>query len=647
MTSQNTPLVVAPASTLADGPFWGVGAWSQIAPSAIISAGEGGSGEESLPASVAPSDGSETDAGPNQAASDDKAAPPEFATIHFDQAGAPTSGVLGATPFQEPAPDTGEAWSLPEFLSGFFATSSWREAGSTTDFGPNWSSADKAPSSDTPFASLSFQDSSTPISVDLGDGTVARVPKVLLLGDSNTLGFEFSGNRAEFDGYRAELWQRLADAGAWVDYVGERQNGPNRLQDADHQGIGGLTARALQSDAGRIATAFQPDVVVLMIGTNDALQFGAAAQQQTPSDILAVLRAIHDAAPSAQIMLVKPPPIDASIYTERFPHITFAADAPAALATITSAFPEIVAAAQREGIPVSLVDAGLSVSSLADGIHPSTAGYATLADAIFHEVLPLVRDPALLSQAVSPNVVGTSFGDRLIGDARANDLDGGDGADLLNGAGGSDRLTGGAGNDWFVFASAHEAGDRIVDFEPGRDLIRLSTSGFGVMADTSEFTFWNGQGMVALSEAPSLVYDQSTGALTLYPKGLGSTAADGQSVLVAIFENRPALTADDIVFFTPPENSQPARWENDAPSLMVANFGTITGAETWRFDQTGAYHAPHEGLSAPLPEWRDGADPLAWPSPAMDAIALAATTTVAPAPIFDTDPYWTGWEHFL
>ncbi|MBD0864884.1 MAG: hypothetical protein GDA36_04375, partial [Rhodobacteraceae bacterium] len=78
------------------------------------------------------------------------------------------------------------------------------------------------------------------------------------------------------------------------------------------------------------------------------------------------------------------------------------------------------------------------------------------------------------------HLTGSAHGDTLTGDAGANRLDGGAGADTLTGGGGADTLTGGAGADTlrggtgadlFVFAAFD--GDRITDFQDGRDRIDL------------------------------------------------------------------------------------------------------------------------------------------------------------------------------
>lgn len=68
---------------------------------------------------------------------------------------------------------------------------------------------------------------------------------------------------------------------------------------------------------------------------------------------------------------------------------------------------------------------------------------------------------------------GGNGADLLIGGHGQDRLKGGSGADTLEGGAGDDRYTGGGGADRFVF-SADDGGDVITDFDPARDVIKLS-----------------------------------------------------------------------------------------------------------------------------------------------------------------------------
>lgn len=70
--------------------------------------------------------------------------------------------------------------------------------------------------------------------------------------------------------------------------------------------------------------------------------------------------------------------------------------------------------------------------------------------------------------------LGGTGADRLIGGPGNDTLRGGKQGDRLTGGGDNDRLAGGAGADVFIFHNGHGR-DRITDFDPARDLIRLDT----------------------------------------------------------------------------------------------------------------------------------------------------------------------------
>lgn len=92
-------------------------------------------------------------------------------------------------------------------------------------------------------------------------------------------------------------------------------------------------------------------------------------------------------------------------------------------------------------------------------------------------------DDALRGGGGADDLAGAAGSDRLVGGPSDDLLSGGAGADTLIGGAGDDRLAGGPGADAFVFAGSSGA-DRIVDFAPGLDSLRLPgrAAGFGIEA---------------------------------------------------------------------------------------------------------------------------------------------------------------------
>ena len=128
-------------------------------------------------------------------------------------------------------------------------------------------------------------------------------------------------------------------------------------------------------------------------------------------------------------------------------------------------------------------------------------------------------------------------------------LDGRGGNDTLYGSSQSDTLTGGAGADRFVLDDPHGgAQDRIVDFAPGTDKLRLDGAQFANTGASGNFSaadgrFYAAPGATGAHDATDrLIYNSSTGDLYYDEDGTGSAAAS----LIATLQGNPALSAADI-----------------------------------------------------------------------------------------------------
>jgi lysophospholipase L1-like esterase len=129
-----------------------------------------------------------------------------------------------------------------------------------------------------------------------------------------------------------------------------------------------ITQQSTQVSGQLGAAQYQPDVVLLLIGTNDILRHYRIAT--APNRLRALVDQIYSLRPTAKIFLSTIAP-------------TLNATANAQMAAYNAAAREIVrtrAAAQR---PIWLVGGGgkLSSADLADGVHPNAAGYRKLAHA--------------------------------------------------------------------------------------------------------------------------------------------------------------------------------------------------------------------------------------------------------------------------
>ena len=369
---------------------------------------------------------------------------------------------------------------------------------------------------------VSFAGSSRGVSVDLSADRWSYVTRIMPLGDSITSGF----NSSPGWGYRGPLWSKFSEHNLAIDYVGRYRDGPSSFLDPDHQGALGLTADGLIPLVPGLMTQYRPDIVLLMIGSNDISEAG-----DTPSQLRGEMKQILDRIasklPSTTVFVSTITPL--------------ASDQPGSnlIAAANKEIRALVAEASRKGQHVELVEQKLTVSDLVDGVHPDAGGHAKLAQAwysaITHELPARGGTPGGHPVALSPlerNISGSEATDRLAGDSLSNTisgrggndvilgrdgndrLDGGGGVDSLKGGAGNDVLLGGtgrdllrgeSGNDRFDFNSIRETGttsstrDVILDFRHG-DVIDLSSidantraSGNQSFRNVSDFTGSAGQ----------------------------------------------------------------------------------------------------------------------------------------------------------
>jgi len=218
--------------------------------------------------------------------------------------------------------------------------------------------------------------------------------KIMALGDSITLGYPTPS------GYRQGLADRLNWAGYDFDFVGSQSSGPPLFKDREHEGHGGYRIDQIRAGARRWVATYQPDVVLLMIGTNDFL--GNYDTERAPARLARLLDTISRARPTASILVASIPPI-----TGKW------CDCDVRVTAYNAAVRTMVTARERTGYPVSFVDmSAVTKFDLADGIHPSEVGHAKVADAWERAILRLPPSP----RVPGPTPVGDPTGYWLVGD---------------------------------------------------------------------------------------------------------------------------------------------------------------------------------------------------------------------------------------
>jgi lysophospholipase L1-like esterase len=186
---------------------------------------------------------------------------------------------------------------------------------------------------------------------------------VMPLGDSITDGYNVPG------GYRIDLWQTLVEQrGYAIDFVGSLQNGPPQLPDKDHEGHSGWRIDQIRKRISGWLRKSEPDVVLLLIGTNDIVQ--NYALETAPQRWLALIRDIQQQQPGTHILAASIPPIDDPVLNQR-------------AETFNHAIADLVAKDSDSHPAITFVDvySHLSMDDLADGVHPNRQGHRRIAAA--------------------------------------------------------------------------------------------------------------------------------------------------------------------------------------------------------------------------------------------------------------------------
>ena len=207
---------------------------------------------------------------------------------------------------------------------------------------------------------------------DGGNELASRRFKVMPIGDSITEGYNVVG------GYRRYLKEDLNAAGSDMDFVGSLFGGPGE-GDWEHEGHRGSHIQDIADNVALWLRAYRPDVVLLMIGTNDIVDripYGAAGRLSSLIDTISTEQ------PTATVLVASIPPL---------------ADPPFNLDVMAynASIPSVVAGKQASGQSVRFVDINraLTIADLDGTIHPTADGYSKIASAWFNELRSVVPGP--------------------------------------------------------------------------------------------------------------------------------------------------------------------------------------------------------------------------------------------------------------
>lgn len=232
-------------------------------------------------------------------------------------------------------------------------------------------------------------------------GYVEAAPlKIMPLGDSITEGVPVSG------GYREPLYNLLKNAGYSTQFVGSLNDYPGTLpaNQTAHEGRSGYVisagaGRPGLADPGNIdqwlgPAGADPDIILLMIGTNDInLNYQITTAPDRLSGLISkIANKTTGLKPNAKLIVAKITPAAETVTPDTWTR------------AYNSGVADVVAAHRAMGENVSLVDMYSTLnrtSDLSDGLHPSPDGYAKMADVWFHGIQVVVPEPGSVPLMIS------------------------------------------------------------------------------------------------------------------------------------------------------------------------------------------------------------------------------------------------------
>lgn len=203
---------------------------------------------------------------------------------------------------------------------------------------------------------------------------------ILPLGDSITQG------DAEHLSYRYALWTMLLEEGLDFDFVGtmtgnytgdpEWPDYQGEEFDRDHEGHWGWHADQLLDDLPEWLEEYDPEIVLLHTGTNDALNDQPAAE--IAAEVAEIIEVLRDDVPEVVVLLARPIP---TVYD----------DADAILEQLGDELEDLSVEHSTEESPIVLVDVRSDIDAeddLYDGLHPNESGEQKLAASWLEALLP-------------------------------------------------------------------------------------------------------------------------------------------------------------------------------------------------------------------------------------------------------------------
>jgi hypothetical protein len=246
--------------------------------------------------------------------------------------------------------------------------------------------------------------------------TLLAAARIMPIGDSIT--HAESGHAS----YRYWLWKSLQNNGYTnVDFVGSQFgvfNGPPLYSDFDQDSEGhwGWRADEILGGIGAWGNTYDPDVVLMHLGTNDIFQGQSVGG--TIAELGSIIDTLRQANPNVVVLMAKVIPANQSL---------------SGLQQLNSQIPTLAAQKNTPQSPVIVVDQYTGFTAAGDtydGIHPNQSGEQKMSAKWYTALTPFLDDPAPpptqaylsdLTPSFATNGWGPYERDQSNGEANAND----------------------------------------------------------------------------------------------------------------------------------------------------------------------------------------------------------------------------------
>ena len=185
--------------------------------------------------------------------------------------------------------------------------------------------------------------------------------------------------------YREPLYGQLTAAGCTVRFVGSQTDTYATIPQKNHEGHPGFTIGDVAKSTDAWIAANPARYVLMLIGTNDIAWWYAGTAAEVADAHAALLDRILADSPDTWVVVGSLPP-QSSVIVEpnKYDRAVFATTVNAEIKKRLD-----VRIAAGKNVRFADVNAALTVADLRDGIHPTTAGYAKLADVWFRALKPI------------------------------------------------------------------------------------------------------------------------------------------------------------------------------------------------------------------------------------------------------------------